>query len=263
MWTKTIIDYFFYETETDQAGVSEFQTIFDDCFGYVSGYFNNTTVSMKSDTYFLDSNDNQFNCTVRKSLPPRANETFKLDAYAEVEEETPLLEELEIYPDQIQQKAVTIVNPFASDELAFEQFLADMDLSGPIFFCFLFGSCLFLAGKVFIFSHVYGLSMVSVLGMYALLRLMSYGHQEHFITIKGVASALGYGMMHLVWFSFVGIFVHLNTMNGLYFAIPAVILATFGASRILCIMSNQPNKNALIAYPTAMIYILFAFLVTF
>lgn len=218
---------------------------------------------MKSDIHYLDSNDNQFNCTVRKSLPPRANETFKLDAYAEIEKETPLLEELEIYPDQIQQKAVTMVNPFASDELAFEQFLVNIDLSGPVFFCFLFGFCLFLAGKVFIFSHVYALSMVSVLGMYGLLKLLSYEHHEHFISIKGVASALGYGIMHLVWFSFIGMFMELNNLTGLYFGIPAIVLATFGGSRILCIMSNRPNNSALIAYPTAMIYTLFAFLVTF
>lgn len=105
----------------------------------MSGYFNNTTVSMKSDTYFLDSNDNQFNCTVRKSLPPRANETFKLDAYAEVEEETPLLEELEIYPDQIQQKAVTIVNPFASDELHLNSFWPTWIYLGQYFFAFCLG----------------------------------------------------------------------------------------------------------------------------
>lgn len=224
---------------------------------------NNTSDSMKSDGDFdfLDSNENWFNFTVRNSLSPR-DSTLQLKL-AEYANEPPLLEELEIYPDLIQEKAVTIFNPFASSELAFEHFLADIDLYGPLFFCFSFGACLFLAGKVFIFSHVYGLSMISVFGMYGLLKLMCFGHQDQLITVKGVASALGYGLLHLVWFSFIGIFMHLNTFNGFCFATFAIVLATFGASRILCIMSNQLNNSALIAYPTAMIYTLFAFLVTF
>lgn len=236
--------------------------IFGD-FGRISGCFSNMTDSLKSDGDFdfLDPNENQFSFITRQSMSPR--DSTLMMKLAEFENEPPLLEELEINPDHIQEKAITIFNPFASNELAFEQFLGDIDLYGPLFFCFLFGACLFLAGKVFIFSHIYGLSMVSVLGMYGLLKLMCFGHQEQMITIKGVASALGYGLLHLVWFSFIGIFMHLNTFNGFCCAAFAIVLATFGASRILCIMSNQLNNSALIAYPTAMIYTLFAFLVTF
>lgn len=261
--------FFFYQilrkAESKHNSVSDFQLVVNDCFGFVSGYFNSSTGSIKSETQILDTNDNQFFYPSRPSLSPSRNVTFQLSTISEEDEddEPPLLEELEIYPEQIREKAMLMLNPFARDQLANEQFLADTDLSGPMFFCFLFGACLFLAGKVFIFSHVYCLSMVSVFGMYGLLKSMCYGHHEHFITLKGVASALGYGMMHLVWFSFIGIFMRLNTFDGFVFAVPAVILSTMGSSRILSLMSNQPNNGPLVAYPTAMIYIMFSFLVTF
>lgn len=255
----------FLQTETNQNDVSDFQLVVNDCFGFVSGYINSSTMSMKNETQYLDTNDNLFMYPSRPSMSPKRHATFLLSTISEEEEdiEPPLLEELEIYPEQIREKALMMMNPFTRDQLTNEQFLADIDLSGPMFFCFLFGSFLFLAGKVFIFSHVYSLSMISVLGMYGLLKMMCYGHNEHFITLKGVASALGYGMLHMVWFSFIGIFMRLNTVNGFIFAMPAVILPTIGTSQILSMMSNQPNNGVLVAYPTAMIYIMFSFLVTF
>lgn len=248
--------------------------VFEDCSSFIGNNFNNTTNVTKNESQYLDpnanqlTNDNHFNIN-RPSISPRRNltfsQTFQLDTISEEEEHEPsLLEELEIYPEQIKVKAMMMLNPFTkNNQLADEQFLTDTDLSGPMFFCFLFGACLFLAGKVFIFSHMYGLSMISIFGMYGLLKLMCYGHQEHFITIKGVASALGYGLFHLIWFSFIGCFMRLNTFDGFVFAIPAVVLSTAGASRILSLMLNQPNNGTLIAYPTAMIYVLFSFLVTF
>lgn len=243
--------------------------VFDDCYSFVSGYFNSTAMSMKNESHFLDANDNQWmetNTAIRrKTISPRRNNNIVLDTIGEEDEELepPLLEELEIYPKQIQEKAMTMLNPFVTNDLANEKFLADCDLFGPIFFCFLFGSCLFLAGKVFIFSHLYGLAMISVLGMYGLLKLMCYGHQAQFITIRGVASALGYGMLHMVWFSFVGIFMRFNTGSSFLVGTPAVLLSTIGASRILGLMSHQTNNSLLIAYPTAMIYIVFSFLIIF
>lgn len=243
--------------------------VVEDCYSFVSGYFNSTTLSMKNDSQFLDANDNQFGAIGRRSISPRRNVTFMLDTIGEEEEyeqselEPPLLEELEIYPEKIQEKAMTMLIPFVTNELANEKFLADCDLFGPIFFCFLFGSCLFLAGKVFIFSHLYGLAVISVLGMYGLLQLMCYQHQHHSITIRGVASALGYGMLHMVWFSFVGIFMRFDMGSSFLIGTPAVLLSTIGASRLLRLMSHQTNTKLLIAYPTAMIYIVFSFLIIF
>lgn len=244
--------------------------VYDDCMSFVSGYFNNTNISTKNDGHFLEVSDNQFNYSnhsnfsSRPSISPRRSMTVVLDTINEEEEdEPPLFEELGIYPHVIKGNALTMMNPFVNDQFAIETFLANIDLPGPIFCCFLFGACLFLAGKVFIFSHLYGLSILSVFGMYGLLKLMCYGQHAHCISVKGVASALGYGLLHLIWLAFIGIFMRLNTFDGFIFATLAIVLSTAGASRILCIMSNLPNKRALIAYPTAMIYILFSFLVAF
>ncbi|XP_031636569.1 protein YIPF5-like [Contarinia nasturtii] len=253
--------------ESKYHNVSDIHVVIKDCFGMVSNYFNNSNASALNESQYFDANDNQYSgCSIKLSVSPQQNITCAPDIVDNIElNEPPLLEELEIYPGQIKEKAMIFMNPFLSNQLANEHFLIDTDLFGPIFFCFLFGACLFLAGKVFIFSHLYALSMVSVLGMYILLKQMSYGHQEHFITIKGVASALGYGMLHMVWFSIIGIFFSLNTMNSfsILAGIIAVCLSTFQTARILGIMSNQSSNGALIAYPTAIIYILFTFLVIF
>lgn len=150
------------QTESRHSNLSDFQMVFDDCIGFVSGYFNSTSISAKSESHFLDPNDNhQFSYSLRPSISPRPsmsprhNMGVTLDTIDEEEEdEPPLLEELEIYPEQIRDKAMTMINPFMSDRFAIETFLYDIDLSGPIFFCFLFGAFLFLAGKVFIFRYI-------------------------------------------------------------------------------------------------------------
>lgn len=250
--------------ESKHSNASDFQLVYEDCMSFVSGYFNSTTNLTKNDGHFLEDTDYTLNYSPRPSISPRRSMTVVLDTINEEdEEEPPLLEELGIYPQQIRDNAMTLINPFAGDRLVIETFLANLDLSGPIFCAFIFGACLFLAGKVFIFSHLYALSMFSVFGMYGLLKLLCYDQHAHCISIKGVACALGYGLLHLIWLAFIGIFIRLNTFDGFIFATLAIVLSTAGASRILSIMSNQPNQRTLIAYPTAMIYILFSFLVAF
>lgn len=253
--------YSYSKIETNHGNIGGDTTVmFDGCYEYFNGFDND---SMRNNTHIFDATDNNtFNYTSKSK--PRNSVGFRFSVNAGEANEPPLLKELEIYPEQILEKALIMVNPFASDEFAMGRFLIDTDLSGPLFFCFLFGSFLFLAGKVFIFGHMYGLMMVSVAGLYGLLLLMSNRHHMHMITIKGVASALGYGMQHLIWLSFIGIFWRLNTFTGLVLAMTAILLATSGATRVLSLMMmNQPNYNALIAYPTAMIYTLFVFLVIF
>lgn len=215
--------------------------------------------------------DNTFEQTAASKAKSRYSVGFHMNVNVNVDEENepPLLEELEIYPEQIVEKALIMINPFGSDEFSMGRFLMDVDLSGPLFFCFVFGSFLFLAGKVLIFGHMYGMMMFSVGGLYGLLLMMSSAYQTNYITIKGVASALGYGMQHLIWLSFIGIFMRLDTFTGAILAMTAIALATCGTSRVLNLMLSQSqNKtinwyNALIAYPTAMIYTLFVFLVIF
>lgn len=243
--------------------------MFDGFYEYFDGNYDDTTMSMRNNTQSFDTNYNTFEYTAASKSKSRYSVGFHMNVNVGDADEPPLLEELEIYPEQIIEKALIMINPFVCTEFAMGRFLVDADLSGPLFFCFLFGSFLFLAGKVLIFGHMYGLMMFSVAGLYGLLIMMSWAHQTHFITIKGVASALGYGMQHLIWLSFVGIFMRLDSLTGAILAMTAIILATSGTSRILGLMMNQSNNNnanwynALVAYPTAMIYTLFVFLVIF
>lgn len=257
------------EIEGSQGNIGDTTVMFDGCYEYFNGNYNDTSMLMQNHTHFTDAHDNTFEYTAASKAKSRYSVGFNMNVNVGEADEPPLLEELEIYPEQIIEKALIMINPFGSDEFAMGRFLVDADLSGPLFFCFLFGSFLFLAGKVLIFGHMYGLMMFSVAGLYGLLLMMSYAHQMHFITVKGVASALGYGMQHLIWLSFIGIFVRLDTFTGAILALTAIVLATGGTSRILGLMMNQSNNNsvnwynALIAYPTAMIYTLFVFLVVF
>lgn len=257
-----VIFFLFLIIEISHGNIGDTTVMFDGYYEYFDGNYNDT-----AGTQLFDVNDNTFDYTTTSKSKSRYSVGFHMNANVDDTNEPPLLEELEIYPEQILEKALIMINPFGSDEFAMGRFLIDVDLSGPLFFCFLFGSFLFLAGKVFIFGHMYGLMVFSVLGLYGLLIMMSYAHQMHFITIKGVASALGYGMQHLIWLSFVGIFMRLDTFTGSILAATAIILATCGTYRILALMMNQSDKNntinALIAYPTAIIYTVFVFLVVF
>lgn len=253
----------FSKLETNQSTAGDATMTFDGWYDFMDGQFDDATISMRTSTRGFDVNENAFDSAATSKLKSRYSIGLYSNAGVEEANEPPLLQELEIYPEQILEKALIMINPFASDEFAMGRFLVDSDLSGPLFFCFLFGAFLFLAGKVFIFSHMYGLMMVSIIGLYGLLMLLCNGHHTHFITIKGVASALGYGMQHLIWLSFVGIFVRLDSFTGFALATTAIILSTCGATRILSLMMNQPNYSALIAYPIVMVYTLFVFLIVF
>lgn len=177
------------------------------------------------------------------------------------ENEPPLLDELEIYPDRIIQKSIAILNPFhyrnENDHL-----LSETDLAGPIIFCLIFGVCLFLSGSKVHFGYIYGLSVISVLGMYVLISLMCH-HKDNAISLYSVASTLGYGVLPIVWYTVIGIFLPLNSFFGFLMACGTVYLSTAGASRLFCLMIGDPEQRFLIAYPCALVYTVFTFLAVF
>lgn len=178
--------------------------------------------------------------------------------------EPPLLDELEIYPIRIIEKSLAILNPFHAGELTNNpHYLFDeTDLAGPIIFCMTLATTLFLSGGKSNFGYIYGLSIISVLGMFALITLMC-NSREHFITLTGVASILGYSILPIVSLSVFGMFFSLHTSFGLLMTTGAIGLATYGASRIFCIMTRNPEQLFLFAYPCALLYITFVLLVLF
>lgn len=179
-------------------------------------------------------------------------------------DEPPLLDELEIYPARILEKSLAVVNPFHKRGLADdpEYLFRETDLAGPITFCLALAACLFLSGAKAQFGYIYGLSIISVLMMYCLITLMCYT-TENFVSLTAVASILGYSILPIVWLSILGVFVSLKTTVGMILACVAIVLSTTASSRIFCLMTGDPNQRFLIAYPCALVYVIFALLVLF
>lgn len=222
-----------------------------------------TNQSYVPSTTNADQTGDMFFYSMRQSISPGRDITFIKPNQID-ENEPPLLEELEIHPERILHKSLLILNPFHVDDthdksvdLGYES-----DLAGPIVFCLLFGVCLFVAGSKIHFGYIYGLSMISVCGMYALL-LMLTDEIARLLTFARVASALGYGILPIVWLSIFSIFVSLNSTFGIIIAMMCITLATLGSSRMLCLLAHDTNKRLLIAYPCALAYIAFTFLVLF
>lgn len=226
-------------------------------FSMVSSFFSN--VALPQSTHIFDENDNDFgksrsfNCT---KIPNNFDETYHFSF--DEQTEPPLLEELEIYPDRMKEKSLAMLNPFQLKWDEAEQLFFDSDLPGPVLMYLICGANIFLAGKGFHFDYVYGLSLISTLGLYLLLQLMNCD-----IPIKNFISILGYGMVHIVWLSFIGIFIELNSSNGFILAVTSVLMATIATSQLLCGMTDQMENRLLFAYPIALIYTLFSFLAIF
>lgn len=179
-------------------------------------------------------------------------------------DEPPLLDELEIYPQRIIEKSLAVLNPFHKQGLVDspEYFFKETDLAGPIAFCLTLAACLFLSGSKAQFGYIYGLCIISVVVMYVLITLMC-NTTENYVTISAVASILGYSILPIVWLSIIGVFFALNSSFGIALAACAIFLATMSCSRVFCIMTGDPHQRYLVAYPCALVYIIFTLLVLF
>lgn len=184
------------------------------------------------------------------------------------DDEQPLLDELEIYPARIVEKSLAVLNPFHAKGLADDaEFLfKETDLAGPTAFYLALAFCLFLSdtGKD-MFGYVYGLSVITVIFMYILIKLMctTVNESQDYITLSSVASILGYSILPIVWLSVPGIFYSLNNRMGIILAGVAVFLSTKASSRIFCLMTGDQHQRFLIAYPCGLVYVIFALLVLF
>ncbi|XP_065158236.1 protein YIPF7-like [Atheta coriaria] len=216
-----------------------------------STYYNNTT----SKSYMEPYQQSQY----PEMFTPMASD-FNQD---QDEDEPPLLEELEIYPDRIMEKTLAVLNPFRTHSLADDaEFLCKQtDLAGPITFCLVLACCLFISGSKAHFGYIYGLSVTSCLLMYALLTLMTAA--ADCFTLASVASILGYCLLPIVGLSVIGIFVSLHSSIGIIIAICAVLWSSLSASRLFVAMSGDAEQRPLIAYPCALVSGVFALLIIF
>lgn len=98
--------------------------------------------------------------------------------------------------------------------------------------------------------------------MYALLKLMCLTNDTP-ISIMNVASILGYSIAPIVCLSSLGVFYSLNNKFGMIMAAFAILMSTSASSRIFCLITGDPKQRFLLAYPSALVYIIFTLLVLF
>lgn len=188
------------------------------------------------------------------------------DAYntsvAEIDEPS-LLEELEIYPDRIFEKVFAVLNPFHKYSVVddAEFLLKDTDLAGPLAFCVILATCLFITSSKAHFGYIYGLSVMSCLMIYGLLTLMS--SQDAVFSITSVASILGYCLLPVVGLSVLRIVFSFNCPFGIILSFIAIIWSSIASSRLFSAMSGDSGQQPLIAYPCALVYGVFVLLIIF
>ena len=172
------------------------------------------------------------------------------------EDEPPLLEELGINFDHIIQKTKLVLNPLRSID---SEIVNETDLTGPLIFAFALASCLLLSGKVH-FGYIYGISVFSIILMWCLLVLMAPQEGPAWGT---VASILGYCLLPIVMLSVAALILSLQTTFGTLLTLAAVFWCSLSSSKLFSSALKMENQQALIAYPCAMLYGIFALLTVF
>ncbi|CAN6634745.1 protein transport protein Yip1p [Trichomonascus vanleenenianus] len=169
--------------------------------------------------------------------------------------EPPLLEELGVNFGHIQQKTMTVLNPFRSID---QHIMDDSDLAGPILFCLLFATFLLLSGKVH-FGYIYGVALMGTLSLYAILNLMAMKS----IDMLRTASVLGYCLLPLVATSAIGVVVPLDNALGYFFSAFVIFWCTYSSSAIFVSYLQLSQMRVLVAYPLALFYGIFSIMTLF
>ncbi|KAK0411014.1 hypothetical protein QR680_005432 [Steinernema hermaphroditum] len=154
------------------------------------------------------------------------------------ENEPPLLEELGINFDHIQQKTLAVLNPLGA---ASAEVIADQDLAGPLVFCLLFGASLLLHGKVH-FGYIYGIGGLGCVGMYALLNLMA---AEKSISFTCTASVLGYCLLPMALLSMIAAVLSFQGIVGYVIAGAAVLWCSSSSSKLFTITLAMEGQRIL------------------
>ncbi|KAA0167622.1 hypothetical protein FNF27_07288 [Cafeteria roenbergensis] len=174
----------------------------------------------------------------------------------DMENEPPLLQELGIDMSHIKQKLVAIVDPRSRVNMEAVQ---DGDLFGPILICLALGTTLLLRGQVH-FGSIYGFGLVGCLGMYLVLNLMSTGRG---IDAASVFSVFGYGLLPITVLAALSVVLPLSGALGVVVAPVCVAWSAWCATRFYEAALAMPEQRALIAYPTVLLYAVFALLAVF
>jgi len=158
--------------------------------------------------------------------------------------EPPLLEELGVNFKHIQLKTLTVLNPLKNVD---QHLMDDTDLAGPIIFCLLFATFLFLSGKPH-FGYIYGFILLGTVSLHFILNLMSLTGINFFKT----ASVLGYCLLPLVLTSACGVVLSLDGLFGYLLTACTIAWCTYSASAIFVAVLQLTEMRALVAYPVAL-----------
>ncbi|XP_035917661.1 protein YIPF5 homolog [Anopheles stephensi] len=265
-----------YDGFNDKSQVLDFQTFNPNETVYwndapqTEGGYNQLSDTASRDPYGMMQPQTQYGPTPSIFTPKYENDNGVTSSPGmEIEatefDEPPLLDELEIYPRRIMEKAIAVLNPFQNMGTMLDTpdyLFKETDLAGPIMFCLTLAACLSISNSKAQFGYIYGLSTISVLAMYCLIWLMCHAVESH-VTVSGVASVLGYSMLPVVFLAMIGMFVSLNNFYGMMFAGTSILLATVYSSRMFCLMTGDPHQRYLIAYPCSLLFTIFSMLVLF
>jgi hypothetical protein len=132
-----------------------------------------------------------------------------------------------------------------------------MDLAGPLCFCLLIGALLLLRGKMH-FGYIYGVGVVGVVGLWALLNLMSSSGMDLYRT----TCILGYGLLPMVVLAASALF---RPRGILAFVLcgGAVGWSTVAASLMFVTVLQLREQRVLVAYPVTLVYACFALMAIF
>lgn len=195
--------------------------------------------------------------TGQQSQPfgPAGGKPATANAYDDLENEPPLLEELGINFDHIYRKTKCVLNPFSTPH---ESIVDDQDLAGPLVFCIAYGFSLLLLGKVH-FGFIYGITAVGCLSMYVLLNLMS----EKGVNAACIGSILGYCLLPMVILSFVSVVLTFAGSLRIIVACVFVLWCSVSSSKLFVHSLNMSNQQLLVLYPCVLLYGIFALLNVF
>ncbi|KAG0669892.1 transporter yip1 [Maudiozyma exigua] len=232
-------------------------------FAFPQGSMSNGDGMGMSNT--MNNQDNSMGLGVAPDpLPSGILNALSTKGYAH---EPPLLEELGIHFDHILAKTKIVLLPVRSKSQGnsmSQELLLDADLSGPLLFFMLFGLFLLLAGKVH-FGYIYGVALFGTVSLHSLSKLMFNHNTQQQITLHffNTASILGYCFLPLCLLTALGIVMNLDNNFGYIMGFLAVIWSTWSASGFLNSLLQLQNARALIAYPLAIYYSVFALMAIF
>ncbi|XP_050441697.1 protein YIPF7-like [Adelges cooleyi] len=183
------------------------------------------------------------------------NDNYYNDGFADAEE-PPLLEELGVDVDKICARLLRSLDPTGKREAI----LADFDPVGPVAVYVAYTALVFVARGKFVFGHVYGLSVLTALGVYGLLWALTGSSR---VTVTAVFTVLGYSFAPSVLVALAAVFVRLDNVFGALVVLAAVLWSGSNASAEFVATYGNVDQKHLITYPCAVAYCLHLLLVLF